>query len=235
MISEVLGSWVPRIIIEKIRELLPSKPSYLDIGCGDGSLTIKVANIIGASEVYGVDVDEGALAKASERGITALNCNLDEEPLPFSNNRFDLVTAFEVIEHLNNPQNALREAFRVLREGGIIIIETPNVMGCASRFVADQLKLMTLTTDALRANSCLIESREARGFNPQSLRSTLIEVDFKVLGVYGVSHPPIEPSSIPVVVEEIRENDASAAPHIVAIAQKSSSRCLLQPSQLRRT
>lgn len=223
MISDVLGSWVPRTIIERIRRLLPSRPSYLDIGCGDGSLTIKVASIIEALEIYGVDVDESALARAIERGITALKCNLDEEPLPFTNDSFDLITAFEVIEHLNNPQRMLREAFRVLKEGGIIVIETPNVTGCVGRFIADQLKLTALTAKALRTGSFLVESREANGFDPQSLRLALIKVGFKVLGVYGVPHPPIELSSISVVVEEIKEGEYSTTPHIVAIAQKRST------------
>lgn len=220
MISEVLGSWVPRVIIEKIRELLSRQPSYLDIGCGDGSLTMKVANIIGASKVYGVDVDEEALAKAAEKGIITLKCNLDEGPLPFNNDSFDLVTAFEVIEHLNNPRHVLREAFRVLRREGIIVIETPNVMGCASRFTADQLKLAMLAAGDLRTNRCLIEAREAKGFSPQSLKSALIEVGFEVLGIYGVSHPPIELPLISVVVEKVGECNALAFPHIIAVARK---------------
>ncbi|MEM0241128.1 MAG: methyltransferase domain-containing protein [Candidatus Nezhaarchaeales archaeon] len=223
MISEVLGSWVPRAIVEKLRGLLPSKPSYLDLGCGDGGLTMKVADIIGASEVYGVDVDEGALAEASRKGVKTLKCNLDEAPLPFNDDSFDLVTAFEVIEHLNNPKHMLREAFRVLRRGGIIMIETPNTMGCASRFIADQLKLATLIIGTPRTSSYPIEAREAQGFNPQSLRSTLIEVGFEVLGVYGVSHPPIELPLIPVIIEEIGELSTSAAPHIIAIAQKKGT------------
>lgn len=220
MISEVLGSWVPRVVVEKVKELLPYGPSYLDIGCGDGNLTIKVAGIIGASKVYGVDVDERALSEASKKGITAFKCNLNEEPLPFNDSSFDMVTAFEVIEHLDNPEVVLKEAFRVLKNGGVIMIETPNAMGCASRFVADQLKLTALKARTLCFCDYLIETREACGFNPQSLRLTLIKIGFEVLGVYGVSHPPIELSSIPVVVEEIREGEGSTTPHIVVIARK---------------
>lgn len=220
MISEVLGSWVPRRVVEEARGLLPLRPSYLDVGCGDGSLTIKVANIIGASKVYGVDIDEKALVKASEKGVITFKCDLSKGSLPFNDSSFDIATIFEVIEHLDDPQNVLREVFRVLRKGGVMIVETPNSMGCVSRFVADQLKLIRLSMMSSKLTNYLSEAREARGFNPRSLRLALIEVGFEVLKIYGVSHPPIELPSIPVVVEEIKEDDISTIPHIIAVARK---------------
>lgn len=220
MFSELLGSWTPRLVIEWVKKLLPSKIKYLDVGCGDGELTRKVATILGALEVYGVDRDERALLRAGRRGITALKCELEAESLPFRGEVFDLITAFEVIEHLKNPLNMLKESLRTLRNGGLIVIETPNASGCASRFIADQLKLTALTGKSLNLEVDVMRAREARGFNPQSLRSTLIEVGFEPIKFYGVTHPPVGVHSFPVMVEELKGDDASSIPHIVAIAKK---------------
>ncbi len=219
MFSELLGSWVPRAVIEEVKQLLPSKPKYLDLGCGDGDLTSKIAEIIEASEVFGIDNDEKALVKASKRGIVMFKCDLDKHSLPFSDDSFDLITAFEVIEHLANPRNILRESLRILRSGGLLIIETPNAIGCASRFISDQLKLMAIS-GSTSLKDLLAEAREARGFNPQSLRIELIDIGFRILKIYGVPHVPQGLPSTLVALEEIREHEISTAPHIVAIAKK---------------
>jgi len=50
-----------------------------------------------------------------------------EDPLPFENERFDVVVATEVIEHLRNLEEFISECFRVLKPGGIILVSTPNV------------------------------------------------------------------------------------------------------------
>ncbi|MEM2512589.1 MAG: class I SAM-dependent methyltransferase, partial [Ignisphaera sp.] len=80
-----------------------------------------------AGEVYGVDIDEQAVALARKRGIEAYIADLSKDSLPFPNEFFDLVLSLEVIEHLANPDNMLKEAYRVLRKGGYLLISTPNL------------------------------------------------------------------------------------------------------------
>lgn len=83
--------------------------SIADIGCGGRELEI------GATErqikYRGFDIDDG---------------NLDTDCLPAADSNFDLVVAFALLEHLQNPDNFLREVFRVLRPGGILMLSTPN-------------------------------------------------------------------------------------------------------------
>jgi len=83
----------------------------LDVGCGGGYLREN-----GVFEVVGIDIKRG-------EAVTIL---ASAEFLPFKDQCFHLVFAGEVIEHLNEPVQALRDWVRVMGKGGRIIISTPN-------------------------------------------------------------------------------------------------------------
>jgi len=87
----------------------------------------EVANALGIRDVYGVDIDEVALKKAEDRGVKVFKTDLNSDPLPFKDGFFDVVLMEEVIEHLTNPDNAIREAHRVLKAGGAFLLSTPNL------------------------------------------------------------------------------------------------------------
>jgi SAM-dependent methyltransferase len=59
--------------------------------------------------------------------------NIDRSPLPYADAQFDAVTCSEVIEHLENFRALLREAHRVLKPGGVLVLTTPNVLNAYSR------------------------------------------------------------------------------------------------------
>jgi len=107
----------------------------LDLGCGDGSFTMKVAEMLSAKEVYGVDIDSESIKEARVRGVKAYEADLNADKLPFPDESFDVVTAFEVIEHLWNTDNLLQEAHRVLRKGGFFILTTPNPASWVNRLL----------------------------------------------------------------------------------------------------
>lgn len=98
----------------------------LDAGCGAGYGAAELAH--GASQVTGVDLSGEALeyARAHHRldnlTFTAGSCLA----LPFGAASFDVVAAFEVIEHLENPERFIAESARVLKPGGLFIVSTPN-------------------------------------------------------------------------------------------------------------
>jgi ubiquinone/menaquinone biosynthesis C-methylase UbiE len=89
--------------------------NYLDIGCNDGSFTIKIAETILAKNIYGVDIAEAILKVAEEKGIRTFKVDMNYEKLPFSNEYFDFISAADVIEHLVISDNLLSEVQRTLK------------------------------------------------------------------------------------------------------------------------
>lgn len=98
----------------------------LDLGCGEGTFA-KLAIEGGAGSALGADIAQAALDRARR-----LHPELDFErvaddgPLPFVDNRFDLVWASEVIEHIADTGAWLSEVRRVLVPGGRLAITTPD-------------------------------------------------------------------------------------------------------------
>lgn len=101
--------------------------SLLDVGCGGGEFTVKVAARIGTSNVFGIDVVKENVEQAKARGITCYQADLDEGRFPFEDESFDAVCANQIIEHLSKTDAFVREIYRVLRPGGYAVVSTPNL------------------------------------------------------------------------------------------------------------
>ena len=92
----------------------------LDIGCGNQT-TMKLFEKKGF-DVYGAD-----LIEPENKNKFNIKCsNFESEEIQFDNNKFDIVFSKSVIEHLKNPNNIIKEALRVLKPGGKIILLTPS-------------------------------------------------------------------------------------------------------------
>ena len=102
--------------------LSTSKPSMLDIGCSVGA-TVAAAKRRGWN-AQGVDVSRTAVEFCRREG---LNCKqYDGHTLPFEDKSFDVLTSWHVIEHVTSVSETLDEWFRVLKPGGVMILETPD-------------------------------------------------------------------------------------------------------------
>jgi len=102
-------------------ELRPE--TILDVGCGEGIVTTRLAQVSGASTV-GVDLDTDTLSDewrrhANER-VSFQAASAYE--LPFGDDSFDCVCALEVLEHLERPQDALAELARVARRALLVSV-----------------------------------------------------------------------------------------------------------------
>lgn len=93
----------------------------LDIGCGTG---LNLEHLARLAEPVGTDYYEEALQFCRQRGHKML-CKADAEILPFKDRDFDIITALDVVEHLDDDVAALSEMHRVLRRGGLAVISVP--------------------------------------------------------------------------------------------------------------
>ncbi len=97
--------------------------SILDIGCGGGSTLVASKDYF--SNFSGIDiVDERANDLPIRIDFSKVDLNF--EKLPFPDSAFDMVTAFQTIEHLENPFFVMREAKRVLKPDGLFMLSVPN-------------------------------------------------------------------------------------------------------------
>lgn len=100
--------------------------AVLDAGCGAGYGAQMLAG--GAAErVVGVDISEEAVVQARAHAPGLEFITGDVQQLPFPDGSFDLVVCFEVLEHLQDPEGAVRELRRVLRPAAPALVSTPNV------------------------------------------------------------------------------------------------------------
>lgn len=95
----------------------------LSLGPGKSGWTERKLLEQGASVVSG-DLDHGNLLSLVALG--AIGVRLDATALPFASDSFELVTLFDVLEHIPNDKGALREIHRILKPGGRLAISVPN-------------------------------------------------------------------------------------------------------------
>lgn len=117
-----------RLILEEfLRSLDPNSqipnPKFLDVGCGTGA-NLEMLSQFGTAE--GVDVSDDALEFCRRKGLN-VHKGLAEE-LPFPDETYDVVTALDVVEHLDDDVAGLKEMFRVLKKGGKTLVFVPAFM-----------------------------------------------------------------------------------------------------------
>ncbi|HPN65756.1 MAG TPA: methyltransferase domain-containing protein [Candidatus Goldiibacteriota bacterium] len=98
----------------------------LDLGCGDGSLTMQFARSSGAKKVYGIEYVDSERKKAQKAGIKCVKADLNSV-LPFKTNSFDVILSSQNIEHLHNTRLYLAECHRMLKPGGQLVVLTENL------------------------------------------------------------------------------------------------------------
>ena len=107
-----------------------SNVSILDAGCGNGYLLSCVREVLTKHdadiEYYGFDISDQMVLRAKELNIAT---NIEVQTLPdtnYADQKFDVVTCSEVLEHLYQPLRSLKELRRILKDDGCLIVTVPN-------------------------------------------------------------------------------------------------------------
>lgn len=157
------------IFYNKLKRRLAPGSRVLDIGCGDGSfISIAKESFV----CTGIEISDYLVSLASRRpGIKIVSGNFLN--VEFSGEKYDGVTLISLLEHLEDPLQAMKKCFAFLREGGILLLKTVNY-DCLNR------KIKKNSWTGFRPPDHVVY------FNPYNLKLLLKKVGFKKIKVFSM-------------------------------------------------
>ena len=106
--------------------LIPDRTCFLDCGCGVGDYVIALVTELGL-DAYGIEYDEQKVIEGKQRSMHGHRISHgDVQSLPCGAGEWDYAMLNEVLEHVPDDRQALREVWRVLKPGGVLFIFSPN-------------------------------------------------------------------------------------------------------------
>jgi len=162
----------------KLLAAVGSGKHVLDVGCSSGYLARPLSER--GNAIVGLELDPDAAREAEAWCERVLVGDVETMPLPFESASFDVVLCGDVIEHLRDPRAALRRFRPLLREGGRLVVSTPNVANwairlslLAGRWRYTERGILDRTHTHLFTRATLVEAIEQAGF-------AIVRVDYSV-------------------------------------------------------
>ena len=110
-----------------------AKLAFLDVGCGPGNLLACLENWFNNTDINGLDANQHLLKYADNHTSSIRLWQGCAEKMPFDAKTFDVVSCFHVIEHLQNPDQFLCQANRILKDKGLLLLATPHTQSLVAR------------------------------------------------------------------------------------------------------
>ena len=127
---EWIVEWMTQRRARRLHELLKKPGKILEIGCGRGLLLQELSHL--RHDCYGTERSSLAAARALQiPGVKIFTHALED--CRFPPGEFDMVLLWHVVEHLDSPEQVLREVSRILKPGGYLILEVPNLASLQAR------------------------------------------------------------------------------------------------------
>lgn len=99
----------------------------IDIGCGDGRLLDILSRQNSDWRLSGVEINKSAAEEARSKGYNIKFGDFESEDIPWADGTFDLAFLHQVLEHTRDPRNVLKRIASILKKGGYLSIETPDI------------------------------------------------------------------------------------------------------------
>lgn len=125
----------PQVVVDRLASIFAEFDSYrrrntlLDVGFGDGTGLLAARRA--GWQAQGVEVADSAIQPARDEGFEVFHGVVEEAG--YEEGAFDVVVLSEVLEHVVNPKHLLQSVHRVLRQGGLLWVTTPNGYGLSAR------------------------------------------------------------------------------------------------------
>ena len=114
-----------RLLIWALRRYFPQARCFLEVGCGTGFVLSGLRQALPGLSLAGSDIFESGLTHAAQRLPGVRLFQMDARHIPFEQ-EFDVIGAFDVLEHIREDEFALTQMFQAIRPGGGIIVTVPQ-------------------------------------------------------------------------------------------------------------
>ena len=163
----------------------PQGATLLDVGCWDGSTTVRYASTVQAVRLLGVEVFEAQAQAAESRGVEVAHIDLEHGRFPWADASVDFVVCNQVLEHLKNVWLPLAEMHRALKPGGHAVLSVPNLASLHNR---------VLLAFGRQPTSIRTFGPHVRGYTFREFVGVVTYGDaFRIVRREGVGFPPLAP------------------------------------------
>jgi ubiquinone/menaquinone biosynthesis C-methylase UbiE len=130
---------------------LPARGCLLDAGGGTGRVASAIRNLV--DDVVLADISFGMLKEAPQSALKPV-CGYSEA-LPFADDSFERVIMVDALHHVVDHAHSAREMFRVLKPGGVLVIEEPDIRTFGVKLIAIAEKLLLMRSHFLAPDAIM--------------------------------------------------------------------------------